>query len=89
MPSRSVSFCSIFVFFIFRSNPLVNLNFAIFLFNHGEKKAAVDQYQEMERKVNLLRDSSSSSFEFDSEVRPGAAGGDASQKNPRHHHFGL
>ncbi|XP_075875131.1 BBSome complex member BBS4 [Nelusetta ayraudi] len=50
------------------SNPLVNLNFAIFLFNHGEKKAAVDQYQEMERKVNLLRDSSSSSFEFDSEL---------------------
>ncbi|XP_068597902.1 Bardet-Biedl syndrome 4 protein [Brachionichthys hirsutus] len=49
------------------SNPLVNLNFAIFLYNHGEKKAALDQYQEMERKVNLLRDSSSN-FEFDSEL---------------------
>uniref|UniRef100_A0A8D3CNA0 Bardet-Biedl syndrome 4 n=1 Tax=Scophthalmus maximus TaxID=52904 RepID=A0A8D3CNA0_SCOMX len=49
------------------SNPLVNLNFAIFLYNHGEKKGALDQYQEMERKVNLLRDSSSN-FEFDLEL---------------------
>uniref|UniRef100_A0A672JL41 BBSome complex member BBS4 n=1 Tax=Salarias fasciatus TaxID=181472 RepID=A0A672JL41_SALFA len=49
------------------SNPLVNLNFAIFLYNHGDKKAALDQYQEMERKVNVLRDSSSS-FEFDPEL---------------------
>lgn len=55
------------IFFCSRSNPLVNLNFAIFLYNHGEKKGALDQYQEMERKVNLLRDSSSN-FEFDSEV---------------------
>ncbi|KAI4829848.1 hypothetical protein KUCAC02_001513 [Chaenocephalus aceratus] len=50
-----------------QSNPLVNLNFAIFLYNHGDKKATLDQYQEMERKVNLLRDSSSS-FEFDPEL---------------------
>uniref|UniRef100_A0A3Q2ZH78 Bardet-Biedl syndrome 4 n=1 Tax=Kryptolebias marmoratus TaxID=37003 RepID=A0A3Q2ZH78_KRYMA len=49
------------------SNPLVNLNFAIFLYNHGDKKRALDQYQEMERKVNLLRDSSNS-FEFDPEL---------------------
>uniref|UniRef100_A0A4W6F3D7 BBSome complex member BBS4 n=1 Tax=Lates calcarifer TaxID=8187 RepID=A0A4W6F3D7_LATCA len=49
------------------SNPLVNLNFAIFLYNHGDKKGALDQYQEMERKVNLLRDSSSN-FEFDPEL---------------------
>lgn len=56
------------IFFCFRTNPLVNLNFAIFLYNHGEKKGALDQYQEMERKVNVLRDSSSSSMEFDSEV---------------------
>ncbi|XP_041638709.1 Bardet-Biedl syndrome 4 protein [Cheilinus undulatus] len=49
------------------SNPLVNLNFAIFLYNHGEKKRALDQYHEMERKVNLLRDSSSN-FEFDPEL---------------------
>lgn len=58
--SSHVAICS-------RANPLVNLNFAIFLYNHGEKKGALDQYQEMERKVNLLRDSSSN-FEFDSEV---------------------
>lgn len=45
----------------------MNLNFAIFLYNHGDKKGALDQYQEMERKVNLLRDSSSN-FEFDPEV---------------------
>lgn len=46
---------------------MVNLNFAIFLFNHGDKKRALDQYQEMERKVNQVRDSSSN-FEFDPEV---------------------
>lgn len=50
-----------------RSNPMVNLNFAIFLYNHGDKKGALDQYQEMERKVNVLRDSSGN-FEFDPEV---------------------
>ncbi|KAM8894395.1 BBSome complex member BBS4 [Spinachia spinachia] len=49
------------------SNPLVNLNFAIFLYNHGDKKATLDQYQEMERKVNLLRDSNST-LEFDPEL---------------------
>ncbi|XP_029900969.1 BBSome complex member BBS4 [Myripristis murdjan] len=49
------------------SNPLVNLNFAILLYNHGDKKRALEQYQEMERKVNLLRDSSSS-IEFDPEL---------------------
>lgn len=58
--SSHIIFCS-------RSNPLVNLNFAIFLYNHGEKKGALDQYQEMERKVNILRDNSGN-FEFDSEV---------------------
>ncbi|XP_061888264.1 Bardet-Biedl syndrome 4 protein isoform X1 [Entelurus aequoreus] len=50
-----------------QSNPLVNLNFAIFLYNHADKKAALDQYQEMERKVNTLRDSSNN-FEFDLEL---------------------
>lgn len=43
----------------------------------------MDQYQEMEQKVNLLCDSSnSSSLEFDAEVNPGAAVGDAFKKNP-------
>lgn len=55
------------VFSCSRSNPLVNLNFAIFLYNHGEKKGALAQYQEMERKVHALRDSNSN-VEFDSEV---------------------
>lgn len=55
------------IFFSYSSNPLVNLNFAIFLYNHGDKKGALDQYQEMERKVNVLRDGSSN-FEFDPEV---------------------
>uniref|UniRef100_A0A3B4AJ71 Uncharacterized protein n=1 Tax=Periophthalmus magnuspinnatus TaxID=409849 RepID=A0A3B4AJ71_9GOBI len=50
-----------------QSNPMVNLNFAIFLYNHGDKKGALEQYQEMERKVNVLRDSSTS-LEFDPEV---------------------
>ncbi|XP_008402921.1 BBSome complex member BBS4 isoform X1 [Poecilia reticulata] len=50
-----------------RPNPMVNLNFAIFLHNHGDKKRALDQYQEMERKVNQLRDGSSN-FEFDLEL---------------------
>uniref|UniRef100_A0A8C3AUM6 Bardet-Biedl syndrome 4 n=1 Tax=Cyclopterus lumpus TaxID=8103 RepID=A0A8C3AUM6_CYCLU len=49
------------------SNPLVNLNFAIFLYNHGDKKATLDQYQEMERKVNRLRDNNGN-FEFDTEL---------------------
>lgn len=49
------------------SNPLVNLNFAILLYNHGDKKAALEQYQEMERKVNLLKDSNSNT-EFDTEL---------------------
>uniref|UniRef100_A0A8C7ZSA7 BBSome complex member BBS4 n=1 Tax=Oryzias sinensis TaxID=183150 RepID=A0A8C7ZSA7_9TELE len=49
------------------SNPLVNLNFAIFLYNHGDKTAALDQYQEMQRKVNILQDSSSN-LEFDPEL---------------------
>ncbi|KAK7912681.1 hypothetical protein WMY93_012892 [Mugilogobius chulae] len=50
-----------------QSNPMVNLNFAIFLYNHGDKKGALEQYQEMERKVNVLRDSSGN-LEFDPEL---------------------
>uniref|UniRef100_M3Z0E8 BBSome complex member BBS4 n=1 Tax=Mustela putorius furo TaxID=9669 RepID=M3Z0E8_MUSPF len=49
-----------------RCNPLVNLNYAVLLYNQGEKKGALAQYQEMEKKVNLLKDSSS--LEFDSEM---------------------
>ncbi|XP_054581048.1 Bardet-Biedl syndrome 4 protein isoform X6 [Eptesicus fuscus] len=47
-------------------NPLVNLNYAVLLYNQGEKRDALTQYQEMEKKVNLLKDSSS--LEYDSEM---------------------
>lgn len=49
-----------------RCNPLVNLNYAVLLYNQGEKQGALAQYQEMEKKVHLLQDSSS--LEFDAEV---------------------
>uniref|UniRef100_A0A673U2H5 BBSome complex member BBS4 n=1 Tax=Suricata suricatta TaxID=37032 RepID=A0A673U2H5_SURSU len=49
-----------------KSNPLVNLNYAVLLYNQGEKKGALAQYQEMEKKVRLPQDSSS--LEFDSEM---------------------
>lgn len=48
------------------------------LYNQGERKGALAQYQEMEKKVSLLKDSSS--LEFDSEVclllAPGRLSGD-------------
>lgn len=50
-----------------RSNPLVNLNFAVLLYNQGDKKAALEQYQEMEKKVNTLIERNSNT-EFDPEV---------------------
>lgn len=49
-----------------RYNPLVNLNYAILLYNQGEKKNAVLQYQEMESKVNVLKENGV--MELDSEV---------------------
>ncbi|KAF4017077.1 hypothetical protein G4228_008807, partial [Cervus hanglu yarkandensis] len=49
-----------------KCNPLVNLNYAVLLYNQGEKRGALAQYQEMEKKVNLLK--YSSSLEFDPEV---------------------
>uniref|UniRef100_A0A8C1D6J7 BBSome complex member BBS4 n=2 Tax=Cyprinus carpio carpio TaxID=630221 RepID=A0A8C1D6J7_CYPCA len=49
------------------SNLLVNLNFAVFLYNQGDKKAALLQFQEMERKVNTQVDSNINT-EFDPEL---------------------
>ncbi|KAM6979533.1 BBSome complex member BBS4 [Aplochiton taeniatus] len=49
------------------SNPLVNLNFAILLYNQADKKAALEQYQEMEKKVNSLREKNCN-IEFDPEL---------------------
>ncbi|NXX41871.1 BBS4 protein, partial [Tricholaema leucomelas] len=46
-----------------RSNPLVNLNYAVLLYNQGDKKGALCQYQEMERKVNALKESSTPDFD--------------------------
>ena len=45
---------------------MVNLNYAVLLYNQGEERGALAQYREMEKKVNLLKDSSS--LEFDPEV---------------------
>ncbi|KFV72607.1 Bardet-Biedl syndrome 4 protein, partial [Dryobates pubescens] len=46
-----------------RSNPLINLNYAVLLYNQGDKKGALCQYQEMERKVNALKESSTPDFD--------------------------
>ncbi|XP_041034170.1 Bardet-Biedl syndrome 4 protein isoform X1 [Carcharodon carcharias] len=48
-------------------NPLVNLNYSILLYNQGDKKGALHQYQEMEKKVNKLK-ASSNVLEFDPEL---------------------
>ncbi|XP_059801858.1 Bardet-Biedl syndrome 4 protein isoform X2 [Hypanus sabinus] len=50
-----------------QSNPLINLNYCILLYNQGDRKGALLQYQEMEKVVNRLKESSSS-LEFDPEL---------------------
>ncbi|XP_078541157.1 BBSome complex member BBS4 isoform X1 [Lissotriton helveticus] len=47
-------------------HPLVNLNYAILLYNQGDKKGALSQYQEMEHKVNTMKEGST--VEFDPEM---------------------
>ncbi|XP_055674713.1 Bardet-Biedl syndrome 4 protein isoform X2 [Falco peregrinus] len=49
-----------------KCNPLVNLNYAILLYNQGDKKGALCQYQEMEKKVNAVKESSI--LDFDPEM---------------------
>ncbi|XP_015727860.1 Bardet-Biedl syndrome 4 protein isoform X1 [Coturnix japonica] len=49
-----------------KCNPLLNLNYAVLLYNHGDKKGALCQYQEMERKVTALKESNS--LDFDPEM---------------------
>ncbi|KAM4660599.1 BBSome complex member BBS4 isoform 2-T2 [Amazona ochrocephala] len=49
-----------------KCNPLVNLNYAVLLYNQGDKKGALCQYQEMEKKVNALKESST--LDFDPEM---------------------
>ncbi|XP_053320997.1 Bardet-Biedl syndrome 4 protein [Spea bombifrons] len=48
-----------------QTDPLVNLNFAVLLYNQGDKKGAMNQYQELEHKVGALRETST---EFDPEM---------------------
>ncbi|KAG7283764.1 hypothetical protein CRUP_034388 [Coryphaenoides rupestris] len=62
------------------TNPLVNLNFAVLLYNHGDKKGALLQYQEVERKAGLLREASGSVDVFVARV---AAGGHGSEDGSR------
>ncbi|XP_054069689.1 Bardet-Biedl syndrome 4 protein isoform X3 [Rissa tridactyla] len=46
-----------------KCNPLVNLNYAVLLYNQGDKKGALCQYQEMEKKVNAAKESSAPDFD--------------------------
>ncbi|NWW33975.1 BBS4 protein, partial [Panurus biarmicus] len=46
-----------------RCNPLINLNYAVLLYNQGDKEGALGQYQEMERKVSIARESSTPDFD--------------------------
>ncbi|ETE67133.1 Bardet-Biedl syndrome 4 protein-like protein, partial [Ophiophagus hannah] len=46
-------------------NPLISLNYAILLYNQGDKKEAVAQYYEMQRKVHALKESTP---DFDPEM---------------------
>ncbi|KAM7103348.1 BBSome complex member BBS4 isoform X4 [Ciconia boyciana] len=46
-----------------KCNPLVNLNYAVLLYNQGDKKGALCQYQEMEKKVNAVKESSTLDFD--------------------------
>ncbi|NXD98143.1 BBS4 protein, partial [Chaetorhynchus papuensis] len=46
-----------------RCNPLINLNYAVLLYNQGDKEGALSQYQEMERKVSVARESSTPDFD--------------------------
>ncbi|NXF70683.1 BBS4 protein, partial [Sclerurus mexicanus] len=46
-----------------RCNPLINLNYAVLLYNQGDKEGALSQYQEMERRVSAARESSAPDFD--------------------------
>ncbi|NXF17453.1 BBS4 protein, partial [Rhodinocichla rosea] len=46
-----------------RCNPLINLNYAVLLYNQGDKEGALRQFQEMERKVTVARESSTPDFD--------------------------
>ncbi|NXK97346.1 BBS4 protein, partial [Formicarius rufipectus] len=46
-----------------RCNPLINLNYAVLLYNQGDKEGALSQYQEMERRVSIAKESSAPDFD--------------------------
>ncbi|NXM25337.1 BBS4 protein, partial [Oxyruncus cristatus] len=46
-----------------RCNPLINLNYAVLLYNQGDKEGALSQYQEMERRVSAAKESSAPDFD--------------------------
>ena len=55
-----------FFYFYFSSDPSINLNFSIFLYNTGEKKDAAKQFNIYERKMESYR--SVKGVEIDAEV---------------------
>ncbi|NWT04413.1 BBS4 protein, partial [Mionectes macconnelli] len=46
-----------------RCNPLINLNYAVLLYNQGDKEGALRQFQEMERRVSAAKESSAPDFD--------------------------
>lgn len=67
---NACTYCkSRFVLFPSRTNPLISMNYAIFQYNQGLKKEALQQFQDMEKRVNKLKESNSNT-EFDPEVSP-------------------
>ena len=62
----------IFSWFFCRRDPMVNLNYAVFLHNAGDKQGAAKQFSVFEQKFQQLK--SSSPNEIDQEVNyPGRA----------------
>ena len=54
------------MFCVRRRDPMVNLNYAVFLYNLGDRKAAVKQFSVFEQKFQTLKSSNPS--EIDQEV---------------------
>ncbi|NWU91423.1 BBS4 protein, partial [Upupa epops] len=46
-----------------RCNPLVNLNYAVLLYNQGDNEGALSQYQAMEKKVSVMKEGSAPDFD--------------------------
>ncbi|NXN90980.1 BBS4 protein, partial [Rhinopomastus cyanomelas] len=46
-----------------KCNPLVNLNYAVLLYNQGDKEGALNQYQNMEKKINVMKEGSAPDFD--------------------------